>query len=301
MGFIARYNLLYENVKITYYIEMRKTNYLSLLFTALSLSFGACSTDELESQSTGTISLQVSPAIGFTARSTRAADLGAYSNTSNYNLVITEAASGTEVYNGLISELTGEKNQFPVGNYNVTTSFGENTTATQGNFFVAGTTSFTVAEQDLVAETPIAVSVTCVPQCARVSVAFGSKMEQYFSDYYVTYTTSALSAQQSNAVWTKNNADAWYLKVNEDEEITATIHVVRASDNKWTEVVKSGKLSSGQAWTLNIDAQESDDPTSPDVPDFPTVSVGTVGLVITIDENTNAHEETIVVPDEWWM
>lgn len=270
-----------------------KINYfIPFLLVALCLVMGSCLSDDMENRGMGTLDLQVTPAASFSALQSRAADLSAYGNTSNYRLKITEKTAGAVVFEGTVGSLTGDKNQFKAGAYDLTVSFGEAAVATQGNFYVEGKTSFQVTSQQVKDGTPASAQVTCSPKCAKVNVNFGSKMAEYFSDYYVTYQTAALTQHQQSAVWSKSTVDPWYLQVQENEVVTAIIHVVRKSDGKWTEVTRTQPLADGKAWTLNIDAEE---PTEPEVEE------GKIELVITIDERTNDKQETIVVPNEWWM
>lgn len=262
---------------------------MSAIVVAASFLWGSCTQDDIETSKSVPLNLRIAPTTSFKSSLTRGVDPSVYNNTSSYTVKIVEKSSGEVAFEGQLSELTEENNKFQEGNYTLVASLGSLQNATQGNFYVEGETEFTVSSENISSGTPISVSVECLPKCARVSVAFGQKMGEYFSDYYVTYSTRALSENQSSAVWSKENTEPWYLNVDNKEVITAVIHVVRKSDDKWTDVEYTHELSAAQAWTLGVDVEE------------PVTPTGEVGLIITIDESTNDKPETIIVPNDWWV
>ncbi len=230
--------------------------------------------------SAGKVCFSVEALSGFSQ--TRAVDLADYNTVANYNIQI---LSGNKVvYENTLGSMAEQSVELEAGSYLCRASYGREENASQNTLLMEGEQEFEVTvgqSSDVV--------VVCRPQCARVTASFGSLMDSYFSDYYVTYSTQALAAVGQSAVWSKTNTDPWYLKVGEDEEVVATIHVVRASDGKWTEVERKHKLSNAKSWTLTIDAQpiESND--------------GEIGLSIIVDDSTNDQNVSIVVPNDWWM
>lgn len=264
-------------------------SFVSAMIVAASFLWGGCSQSDFEKTSSAALNLRINPTTSFQSSLTRGVDFSVYNNTSAYNIKIVDKATGLVAFEGQFSDLTEENNKFREGSYTLLASLGTLQNATQGNFYVEGETEFEVSSEKISAGNPIPVSVECLPKCARVSVAFGQKMSDYFSDYYVTYSTKALTAGNSSAVWSKENAEPWYLNVDDKEVITAVIHVVRKSDDKWTDVEYTHELSATQAWTLGVDVEE------------PVTPTGEVGLVITIDESTNDKPETIIVPNDWWV
>ncbi len=264
-----------------YYLKMRNLcKSYCLMLAALSMSLASCESDMNEGASSGAVSFLVDALPNF--NQTRAVDLNEYSTTANYNVQI---LSGSKVvFEGTVGSVTNQSVDLESGSYALRAYYGTEAAASQNSFLMEGRKDFVVTAGE---ETE--VEVICLPQCARVAVSFGSQMASQFSDYYVTYTTQALTSAGQYAVWTKENADPWYLKVQANEEVVARIHVVRASDGKWTEVERKYKLSNGKSWTLNIDAQA------------PESNDGQVALTIVVDESTNDQEVSVVVPNDWWM
>lgn len=243
------------------------------------LLLSSCAADDVAESSKGKVSFHVDASLAFTQ--TRAVNLDDYRNVSDYNVQI---LSGSDVvYESRIGASEGAV-ELEEGNYTLRAYYGQDAVASQNTFLEEGFAPFSI-----VIGKQTNVDVTCEPKSARVAVAFGDKMAEFFSDYYVTYSTRALTAAGQHAVWSKGNADPWYLKVEDNEQVTATIHVVRASDGKSTEVVRQHTLSNNQSWTLTVDAKE------------PEPNEGQVGLTIRVDESTNDHPINIVVPNEWWM
>ena len=167
------------------------------------------------------------------------------------------------------------------------------------NFYVEGSANFEVTESDVNEGKTVPVTVVCQPKCSRVSVAFGNVMDNYFSDYYVTFQSATLTSSQATVVFGKDEDSPYYLKMNGDEEVKAIIHVVRKSDSRWTEFERTQTLANGKSWTLKIDAKEPDTQ-SPGVQQPEDVDA-TIGLLITIDDSTVDKSEVIVVPNDWWM
>ena len=165
------------------------------------------------------------------------------------------------------------------GTYTLRAYYGEQTTASRDVFYVEGTKPFVVdADQQQ-------VTVDCYPKCAQVVAAFSADMAEFFTDYSVVYETEALKAEGATAVWSKTDADPWFLKVNEKgENVKATITVTRKSDNKSATVVREYSMAPGKLWTLNISPNQND---------------GSLGIVIEVDETTNDQEIDIVVPSDW--
>lgn len=248
---------------------------------AASLLIGimSCSSEHDVTQDLGQVQLNVGGNLLFT----RAVDFTKLQNVNNYTIDIYDAG-GACVLSKTLGNISEKTVELTKGVYKLTAHYGTEKVASQNDLYLKGETTFSVT-----AGQTSQVSVECAPTSARVSVAFGDKMDTYFSDYYVTFSTKALDESSSSAVWNKDNTDPWYLKVEDQETVKATITVTRTSDGKNASFVKSTTLSPSKAWALSINAEESEDPQ------------GQAGISVTIDEQTNDIQETITVPDEWWM
>lgn len=273
------------------FINMRKI-LIGLGIVLMGLCETSCQKQDAALGNKGSFNLIISPIASFTSSGTRSANLTEYNQVNNYQLVITDLSSSRIIFSGKMSEFSDEDNKFEVGNYEVKASYGEKKIATQDNFYVEGSAQVSITSASISENTPVTVALQCKPVCARVAVAFGSKMEEYFSDYYVTYSTSQLKSENKTALWSKDNTDPWYLAVNQEENILATIHVVRKSDGKWTEIQRTCALSDTKGWALTIDAAG---------PPEDDVEKGSLGLTISVDESVNDKPETIMLPDDWWM
>ncbi len=259
---------------------MRKRFISSLALFSILMGVCSCSnSDDAGMYSKGKAMISVGQSVSFT----RAVDWTVVQNTALYDVVIRDA-SGISIVSNKLGELTNSSVELEQGKYSISVSHGEEKAASQNSLLLTGTADFSVE-----AGKETNVSVTCVPAVARVSVQFGDRMDENFSDYYVTYSTEALKAQGSSAVWAKSNIDPWYLIVGQGETVKATIHVVRASDGKTATIEREHVMAPGKAWTLDINAEEQPDPVG-----------GTLIFSITIDDSTNDIPETIVVPDEWF-
>ncbi|MDD6210406.1 MAG: DUF4493 domain-containing protein [Bacteroidales bacterium] len=267
---------------------MKKKNYLWILATLTIGVFAiSCSSDHNDLQineGQGTVMLSMATNASFGAES-KILNEAAYKNTANYTVQIFNNQTQTKEYEFVYSDL---ENQGAItlenGAYTLKAFFGNEYVASQTDFLVTGSTSFTVNGDEKPTQE---VSVSCEPTCGKFVVNFNSNMKNYFSDYYVTYSTKALKAETSTtAIWSKDNTAPWYLKLDKNEEVTATIHIIRASDGKSTEIVKTYVLSPNQGWNLNIN------------PVYDPV-VGSLGITITINEETNDIPLDVVIPSEW--
>lgn len=276
---------------------MKKTKtlaFISMLGFAGALASCSASSDELgkpEKKESGTLSLNLKETTNFTD-ATRALSENDYKNTDNYTVQILDAKGNIKV-EGLASEL-----RFPMtldlGSYNIVASYGNESAVSRNDFYVYGTSSVNIT-----ADNSVTAEVTCTPTCGKISVAFGSDMATYFTDYNVTFGgTSALSGSTFN--WSKTDSEPWYAKLNEDgETITFTISTT-TNDNYGSDYDNDGnalktetktgsfKLQRNKAYKLNIKPNAIDSQTT-----------GAIKLQISIDETTNDIEKNIEVPISW--
>ena len=209
---------------------------------------------------------------------TKAVDENSYKDINTYQIEIRKNdANGEIVKNGLYNTFTEVKLQR--GNYYIKAYKGAEHVSSQDEFYAVGSTSFSIVD-----ENPKNISFTCEPTCAKCQVSFDANMDEYFSDYYVTYSTAALGSNPVSS--TKTNTAPWYLKVNDNEEVKATIHLTRKSDGKTNTGEWKYTLSPNKGWTLKIKANNN-------------TSEGNLGITITIDEGTNDIPIKIEVPSDW--
>ena len=222
---------------------------LSSCILLAGMALGSCSSSEdvKTLSGAGNISLGVNTNAVFT----RAVSMSEYEDVGNYTVQVIDDAGSTVkefLYKDAPSEI-----KLKNGTYTLRAYYGEQTTASRDVFYVEGTKPFVVdADQQQVT---------------------------------VVYETEALKAEGATAVWSKTDADPWFLKVNEKgENVKATITVTRKSDNKSATVVREYSMAPGKLWTLNISPNQND---------------GSLGIVIEVDETTNDQEIDIVVPSDW--
>ena len=254
---------------------MNFRNFIMGTAVFLGLILSACSTsqDPTVENGTGRISLGVTTSTAFS----RAVTESDYSNVNNYTVQIldNEGEQVQEFQYGEKPENITLKN----GSYTLKAFYGTEHEASRNEFYVEGSTSFSVAGDEK------QVTVDCYPTCGKVAVKFASNMDESFSDYSVVYKTNALTAAGKTAVWAKGDSEPWYLKVDKaGETVTATIQVTRVSDSKSATVERTYTLAPGKSWTLNI---------------APADENGGLGISITVDETTDDEEIDIEVPSDW--
>lgn len=234
----------------------------------------SCSSDEeLTPSGEGTVSLDIRTETGFLSRALNEAD---YQNLDNYTV---QLLSGGELQNEWKYTELPESLKVDAGTYQVKAFYGEDVAASTETMYVEG-----VSEEVTLADNETkAVSVTCKPICAKVSVDFSEKMDTYFTDYSVTFTTAALG--EESFVWKKDNTDPVYLKVGQEETVVALISYTDKS-GKSDSVEKKYLMSPQTGMTIHIN---------------PVVQQveGSLNVTIDIDTTTNDHEIDVEVPSDW--
>lgn len=226
----------------------------------------------------GSVQLQLNADAAFT----RAVTISDYQNTGNYTVQILDENGSPAVDEFLYSAWPGQIN-LANGSYTLKAFYGTESAASRDGFRVEGSQAFQVQGE------PVTVEVTCRPTCGKVQVQFDAAMSEYFSDYYVTYTTEALDDAGETAVWARNDTEPWYLAVNQaGEEVKAVITAVRLSDGSRETVERTYMLQPNRSWTLSIAPEVNSGDED-----------GDLGISITVDETTNDHEVDIDVPSDW--
>lgn len=261
---------------------MNRINKKIVLFCCMAgLGFGmtACSSDDdaIVGGDTGTVSLSVSTDTAFDV-ATRSLDESDYECLSNYTVQILNSDSTVlYTYN---YESVPDTIELSSGAYIVKAYTGTEYDASRDYFYVEGYASFNVENGR-----STSVSVTCTPTCGKVQAEFDDTMADYFSTYYVVYTTNALTASGTSATWQSSDTEPWYLLLDKGgEEVTATIHFTRISDGKSSSVTTTTDMDRNTSWTLSIAPEDSN---------------GSLGISITVNEETNDEEIDVVVPSEW--
>lgn len=237
----------------------------------------ACSSEEeVPTSQTGTLILEIQAETVF---QTKALDESEYQDLKNYTVTIYD---GDKLFRQF-----GENNippstlEVPAGSYYFTATCGEEAAASTRTMFVTGTSNTVTVTAGGEMQTMTAV---CKPTCAKVTVNFGADMPDYFKSYSVIFKTKALG--NGSYTWTATDTDPVYLKVDENETVTATITLVDITNGTSSEVEKEYVLSPNTGLTMNVaPVLEGTD--------------GKVGISIEIDTSTNDHEIDIEVPDEW--
>mgnify|MGYP004517695879 FL=1 len=249
------------------------------------LLFASCSKDDAgsvaEPNGSGTISLSVAADANF--KSSRAVSESDYKNADNYTVKIMQ---GEEEIASFLYKDKASSYKLDNGNYTLKAYYGEEFPASRDKFYVVGTKEFTVDGND------VNVKVDCEPTCGKLVVNFDTKMSEFFSNYYVTYETKALTAAGTECRWAKDDTEPWYVKLDAAGEVVkATVHYTVKSSNKEGTQVLTYKTTDGvekmmpnKSWTLNISPKDNN---------------GSLSITITIDENTNDRPIKIVVPTDW--
>lgn len=256
---------------------MRKQKLIFIGLSCLATMLGACSSEE-EGRLTGgtaTLALKVQTETSF---QTKALNEEEYKNIDNYTV---ELYSGDELYQKW--DPTQEKHpsslSVPAGTYYIKAYYGEDVAASTDKMYVEGTGNPVTVE----ANGEQTLSVVCKPTCAKVTVNFSAEMANYFNDYSVVFKTVALGS--GSFPWTKTNTNPVYLKVHENEMITADITLVKTSGEQ-TIVTKTYTLSPNKGLNIHV---------APVVQD----TTGNIGITIEIDTSTNDHDVDIEVPHDW--
>lgn len=235
----------------------------------------SCSSDEdVLASGEGTIAFDVQADTGFRSRALDEAD---YKELDNYTVQLL-GNSGVEQewsYAELPSKVT-----VPAGTYQVKAFYGEDVPASTETMYVEGLSGDVTVDGTEAEAT--SVKVVCRPVCAKVTVKFADTMSQYFSDWSVTFKTVALGSE--SFVWSKDAVDPVYLKVQQEERVTAVISYTR--DGKPAEIAKEYVMSPSDGMTINV---------SPKVEQ----SEGSLNVSISIDTTTNDIEQDIEVPSDW--
>lgn len=265
----------------------------------LAATFSSCTNDNdvvAVKSETGVLNLDVVSSACFQAAATRAVNETSYTNVDNYTVEITDGA-GAAKFSGTYSELkTLLPMSLKIGNYNIKAFYGTESVASRSAFYVEGSSAFQIKSDD-----NTTVSVDCLPTCGKVSAAFTSEMDTYFTDYSIAfYGTSALGATDANAVvWNKSDADPYYIKLNgttSGETVQFKLNVTakegfvtgEETNRQQTGIVTgSFNLKRNEAHKLTIG------------PNLIEANTGNLAITITIDDTTNDIEKTITVPVTW--
>lgn len=233
--------------------------------------------DALEATGTGLISFQVTTDTGFQTRAVSEAD---YKNRDNYTVQLFKDGSQLNEwkYTALPSEL-----KVDAGTYHLKAFYGQDVAASTTSMYVEGVGEDVAVAANL--ETPTTLSVACKPACAKVVVDFDKEnLDKYFSDYSVTFKTKALGSDPF--VWTKTATDPVYLKVEQNESVTAVITgKYKDSSSADASIEKTYTLSPAGGLTLAVGIAGD--------------ATGSISLNITVDDKTNDIEQDIEVPSDW--
>ena len=259
----------------------------------LGLMLASCSQgldfDDQAGERQGQLSFKLDSKADFTVN-TRALQESAYKNVDNYTVVVVDK-DGTEKLNCKYSEVSSKMPlTLPIGGFSIKAFYGKESAASRDEFYVVGTEQGTIK-----ANQKESVMVTCTPTCGRISVAFASDMDTYFSDYNVTFTGPEALGTNTIA-WLKGETEPWYVKLKDGDAgeninftITTTTKDEYLNGNKEQVTTKNGtfKLSRNKAYKMKINTS------------YNPSGTGNVDIEVTIDESTNDKHIDIEVPVEW--
>lgn len=254
-------------------IERSVAKILLCFFSGVTLF--SCSSDEAElqfSEGTGYVSLDLNTNTGFQSRAVVESD---YQNKSNYTVQILKDGKVLDGMQWDYDDMPKDMIELSNGAYELKAFYGDaNFTASRNKMYVEGKSTFNINSDQVTA------SVTCKPVCGKVTVNFDSEMAKYFNDYSITFKTKALG--DMNISWAKDDTDPIYMKVENNEQISAKYLLV---DKKgYTTIDKTYSLSPQKHLIIKV---------------VPTVSSGNLGITIVVDESTNDQNVDIVIPSDW--
>lgn len=258
-----------------------KKHILKGCLAATLLFMAACSPlgeeEDAPQASFGTVRLDLSADASFAQGSTKAVNEADYKEIENYTIEILDATGNQVVDPFKYSDRSNSYN-LKNGDYTLKAYYGTKSNSSRTAFYVEGSAQFTIA-----GEKDKTVAVTCTPTSGKVQANFDSKMDDYFSNYYITYQTKALGT--GYVTWAKTDIDPYYLQLEPaGETVTATIHFISKSNNKENTKEVTCLMKPNQAWTLGIK---------------PANANGDLVITITIDEGTNDKEINIEIPADW--
>ena len=258
--------------KITFYKRL-----MALAFACGTL-LTACVQEDVMTPLAGEakVRLSLDAQTAFSTNTKAYVDENDYKQIDNYTVEIRKNdASGETVKSGKYSELKSTPISLSRGDYYVKAYMGREEAASREVFYATDATSFSILDES---------TKTISLNCAKCKVVFNDNMAEYFSDYYITYSTAALG--NNVATWAKGDSAPWYLKVGQNETVKATIHYARKSDGKQQTAEWSRSLSPNEGWTLKVSANNN-------------MTEGSMSVTITIDDSTNDIPIDITVPSDW--
>ncbi|WP_300762387.1 DUF4493 domain-containing protein [uncultured Bacteroides sp.] len=255
-------------------IERSVAKILLCFFSGVTLF--SCSSEENELQlpeGTGYVSLDLNTNTGFQSRAVVESD---YQNKSNYTVQILKDGKVLDGMQWDYDDMPKDMIELSNGAYELKAFYGDaNFTASRSKMYVEGKSTFNINSDQVTA------SVTCKPVCGKVTVNFDSEMAKYFNDYSITFKTKALG--DMNISWAKDDTEPIYMKVENNEQISATYSLVD-TEGKSTTIDKTYSLSPQKHLIIKV---------------VPTVSSGDLGITIVVDESTNDQNVDIVIPSDW--
>lgn len=255
-------------------IERSVAKILLCVFSGVMLF--SCSSEENELQlpeGTGYVSFSLKTNTSFQSRAVVESD---YKNLSNYTVQILKDGKVLDGMQWDYDDMPKDMIELSNGAYELKAFYGDaNFTASRNKMYVEGKSTFNINSDQVTA------SVTCKPVCGKVTVEFDSKMAEYFSNYSINFKTIALD--ESFVAWAKDDTEPIYMKVENNEQISATYSLVD-KQGKSTTIDKTYSLSPQKHLIIKV---------------VPTVSSGNLGITIVVDESTNDQNVDIVIPSDW--
>ncbi|MGM9758775.1 MAG: DUF4493 domain-containing protein [Parabacteroides sp.] len=252
---------------------------MGLMLSAGWLTSCVMEEDMLAKAGKASVTIDLNADAAFTTE-TKAVDEHAYTNISNYTVEIwqNETIKKSFAYSDRPSSI-----ELPNGTYTLKAFYGTDMTYSRTGFRVEGGTIFNLEGQDMT------VPCNCYPTAGKLKVQFDASMTNYFTDYYVVFTTPSIP--DNTVIWTKSDTDPWYIRLAKGgETVTAAITLTPKSDyvvsSTTVPITRTHLLKPNEAWALQI------------APAY-TSNNGQLGISIKVDTGTNDKPIDIIVPTEW--
>lgn len=218
-----------------------------------------------------------------------------YRNTANYQVQVFNNDNPTNlIVDCKYSELDGNMpSSFQPGTYTVKAFYGTEQNYSRNEFYVEGVknnVTVNVGEKTN-------VSLTCVPTCGKLSVAFDLAMATYYDSYEVTFSQAAAFGGSSIS-WIATDYEPWYVKLNAlGETLRYTISLTAKEEYAYTDA-QGNKKTSGTV-TKEFNLQRNHAYKLKVIPDYTATTEGGLKVIIEIDEDTNPIDIPVVVPIDW--
>lgn len=244
-----------------------KTRSLLALFCFVLL-VSSCNEDEKQAMGHGKLNLQLSANPEVVEMTTKATTTSTLPEVAEFSLALYKSESLVNSWNRF-DEFPADT-KFPIGNYSMTASYGDNSNEGFDLPAFSGSQKFKIADEEITD-----VSITCSLTNVKVSVDYSDEFKKYFS----AYTTSILSATGKTLQFTKDESRPAYFKPGSLTVNMAVTNTTGVSSNMEVAKVSDTEARSHYRFHFDVDA-------------------GSATLTVTFDDATEEMPITIDISDE---